>query len=277
MAQCHRVSVRRFLYFYSLKKLLMRYFLKLSYKGTNYHGWQSQKNAGSVQAEVEKALSILMGMKVKTTGAGRTDTGVHARIFFAHFDTDLLIDPDEKNKFIYRMNGIMPHDIVIYDLLPVRSDANARYDAISRTYRYYICTNKNPFYEGQAYYLSPLPDIDLMNEGAEIIKATTDFSSFSKTGSTTRTNQCKIYEALWEAKDDLIIFRITADRFLRNMVRAIAGTLLEAGLSKYPLVHLETIIKSKNRSNAGYSLPAEGLFLEHIDYPEEIFLSSSPE
>jgi len=255
----------------------MRYFLKLSYKGTNYHGWQYQKNASSVQDEVEKALSILTGISVKTTGAGRTDTGVHARIFFAHFDSDILFDPDEKNKFIYRMNCILPRDIVIYDLLPVRSSANARYDAISRTYHYYICTNKNPFYEGQVYYLFPLPDIELMNGGAEIIKATTDFSSFSKTGSTTRTNQCKVYEAFWEAKDDLIIFRITADRFLRNMVRAIAGTLIEAGLAKFPLEHLETIIKSKNRSNAGYSLPAEGLFLEHIDYPEEIFLSDLPE
>jgi len=250
----------------------MRYFLKLSYKGTNYHGWQLQKNANSVQAEIEKALSVLLGINVKTTGAGRTDTGVHAKIFYAHFDSDLSFDIDKKNKFIYQMNGVLPPDIVIYDLLPVLSNASARFDANSRTYHYYICTQKNPFYEGQAYYLFSKPDIILMNEGAKIIKATIDFSSFSKTGTNTKTNNCTVYEAIWETKDDLIIFRIKADRFLRNMVRAIAGTLIEAGLQKFPLEHLYNIIKSKNRSNAGYSLPAEGLFLEQIEYPEEIFL-----
>jgi len=254
------------------KILPMRYFLKLSYKGTNYHGWQLQKNANTVQAEVENALSVLAGVPVKTTGAGRTDTGVHARVFFAHFDSAVGFEGEAKDKMIYRMNSILPRDIVIHDLLQVHSNANARFDAISRSYHYYISTKKNPFYEGQVYYFYNLPDLELMNEGARIIESTSDFTSFSKTGSSSKTNHCKVFEAKWETSGDLIIFRIKADRFLRNMVRAIAGTLIEAGLNKFPLDHIYDIVKSKNRSNAGYSLPAEGLFLEQIEYPPEIFI-----
>ena len=169
---------------------------------------------------VREVFENLTGNAVKTTGAGRTDTGVHARVFFAHFDTNFPFDIDEKNKFIYRMNGILPRDIVINDLLPVRADANARFDAISRTYHYYVCTAKNPFYDGQVYYLFPTPDIGLMNEGANIIKAATDFSAFSKTGSNTRTNHCKVFDAIWETQGDLIIFRIKADRFLDKGIRS---------------------------------------------------------
>lgn len=248
-----------------------RYFINLCYKGTRYHGWQRQKNAVTVQEEVEKALHTLTGENITITGAGRTDAGVHARVFYAHFDTDLLPGGEAKEKFIFQMNGILPRDIMIVDLIRVNDNAHARFNAVSRTYRYYICTSKNPFYEGQAFPFHAQPDIELMNQGAEIISKHTDFSCFSKSGTTTKTNNCKIFEAYWYRDGDLIIFHIKADRFLRNMVRAVAGTLLEIGMHKLPIEEIENIISSKNRSKAGTSLPAEGLFLERIEYPADLF------
>lgn len=247
-----------------------RYFIKLSYKGTRYHGWQRQKNAVSVQEEIEKALHILTGEVIATTGAGRTDTGVHARVFYAHFNTEKTWAGNAKEKFIYQMNGILPNDIVIHELIVADKNAHARFDAVSRTYRYYICISKNPFYEGQVFFFHASPDVELMNKGAEMISKHSDFSCFSKSGTTTKTNNCKIFEAYWYREGDLIIFHIKADRFLRNMVRAIAGTLLELGMHKFPIEELENIIASKKRSKAGASLPAEGLFLEEIEYPAGI-------
>ena len=242
-----------------------RYFIELSFKGTRFHGWQIQKNAPSVQEVLNHALEVLLKVKTETTGAGRTDTGVHARYFVAHFDS-AKEKLHETPKFLSQLNQILPEDIAILQIVRVPDTAHARFDALSRTYEYHIATHKNPFVNEHAWYLKKTPDLSLMNSAAEKLLTISDFTSFSKLHSNTKTNLCKVTKALWEEKNGMLVFTITADRFLRNMVRAIVGTLVNVGLGKTTPEEYMAIIESRNRSNAGQSVPAKGLFLVGIEY-----------
>ncbi|MFV0530488.1 MAG: tRNA pseudouridine(38-40) synthase TruA [Flavobacteriales bacterium] len=246
----------------------MRYFIELAYDGTHYHGWQTQPNAISVQETTEKCLSVLLSSTIKITGAGRTDSGVHAKQMFAHFDWEKPLTED----FTVRMNNFLPKDIVIKAIFPVKEEAHARFDALSRKYNYYISLKKNPFNYHSSWQFSKINlTLNLMNQAAQILQEYTDFTSFSKLHTDVKTNDCKIFKAEWTfVEKDLICFEIIADRFLRNMVRAIVGTLVEVGKNKLSLDEFRAIIKSKNRNNAGVSAPAKGLFLVKINYPDTI-------
>ncbi|HEV7232294.1 MAG TPA: tRNA pseudouridine(38-40) synthase TruA [Bacteroidia bacterium] len=249
---------------------VQRYFLQLTYKGTRYHGWQVQANALSVQAVLDAALSTFMREKTETLGCGRTDTGVHASDFFAHFDSanDKLAEDKE---FIYHLNCILPEDIAARNIFRVRPDAHARFDATSRTYHYHITHVKDPFLKDRAMLCRNNLDLEAMNRGSRILFEYSDFGCFSKNLTQVKTNICKIMEAGWIATPNGLRFHITADRFLRNMVRAIVGTLLEMGKGRLSETDLRRIIEGKNRSDAGSSVPACGLFLVNITYPPEIF------
>lgn len=243
----------------------MRYFIKFSYKGTNYHGWQYQPNARSVQETLSKALSVVMesNEEIVLMGAGRTDTGVHAREMFAHFDFE---KPIGSKSCIHKLNSYLPIDIVVSDIVPVHYEAHARFDAVKRTYEYHITTFKNPFTENLSWYYHKDLDVDLMNEASKLLLIHYDFQAFSKVNTDVNTFLCKISEAYWKKEGSNLIFTITADRFLRNMVRAIVGTLINVGLHKISLDDFNTIIENKNRSEAGFSVPAHGLYLTKIDY-----------
>lgn len=245
-----------------------RYFLQLSYKGTRYHGWQVQPNAVSVQQVVEKALSTLLRENVAVVGAGRTDTGVHASYFILHFDLSKPI-PDNFD-VVYKLNSFLPEDIAVQRFWPVNNEAHARFSAISRTYHYYITQEKDPFSIDTTFrYTLPL-DVDKMNRAAKVLFDYEDFTSFSRLHTDVKTNNCKISRAEWKREGDKLIFVIQADRFLRNMVRAIVGTLLEAGKGKITIEDFRKIIESKDRGAAGASAPAQGLFLVDIGYPDWI-------
>ncbi len=247
----------------------MRYFVHLAYDGSQYHGWQIQKNAHSVQAEIESCFHKLSGRAVNVTGCGRTDTGVHAKSFYLHFDCQDKL-PFDFTIFLYKCNAILPKDIVFYEIFPVAADAHARFSAQSRSYTYYIHRHKSPFLRQYSFFHPFDLDISKMNEASGILFDYKDFSAFSKSKTQTKTNNCNIYKAFWEEKDGQYIFHITADRFLRNMVRAIVGTLLEIGAGKRDLRDFRRIIASKDRSMAGMSVPGNALFLSHIAYPPEI-------
>ncbi len=251
---------------------MSRYFLHLSYNGKNFHGWQIQNNAITVQQVLNETLSLFFRTKVELTGAGRTDTGVHASDFYAHFDLPLPINPDDFSRIVHKLNGFLKDDIAIYAIKPVKDDAHARFDAISRTYHYNIGIKKDVFNSDYYYKVYGNIDIKAMNDAAHLLYDYIDFSCFSKSNTQTKTNNCKIILAFWEQHDDKLVFTITADRFLRNMVRAIVGTLLEIGYHKINIEDFKRIIENKNRSDAGYSVPAKALFLEKIVYPESIFL-----
>jgi tRNA pseudouridine38-40 synthase len=250
-----------------------RYFIQLAYHGKNYHGWQTQTNANTVQSELNHAISTILGKQIIVVGCGRTDTGVHAEKFFAHFDVEDDITLASKEKIPGKLNRFLPKDITVTSLFEVLPDANARFSAISRTYEYRITLVKNPFLEELAYYHHGKLDVELMNTGAGIIMEYNDFTTFSKLHTQTVTNNCRIAKAEWQQKDALLVFSISADRFLRNMVRAIVGTLLDLGRGKISTDELRSIIESKNRSNAGMSVPARGLFLVDVIYDEGIFIS----
>ncbi len=241
----------------------MRYFIELAYKGTRFHGWQRQPDAITVQEVLEKALSTKLNHPLSVVGAGRTDTGVHASFFVAHFETDIAFDI---GKTIFGLNHLVGEDIVIFDIYPVEESMHARFDASARTYEYRITPSKNPFLREITTYFPKKLDIDAMNEAAKILLQYRDFTSFSKLHTDTKTNNCIITEAFWREENNLLIFKISADRFLRNMVRAIVGTLLEVGLQKIDKQEFIRIIESKNRSKAGTSVPAQGLFLIDIQY-----------
>ena len=280
-----------------------RYFIELSFNGTNYHGWQVQENAISVQEILDKSLSTILREPIETTGCGRTDTRVHAKQFFAHFDmegfmvdsswfTDGVVvssswliegkkavtDGDHNsamnhepstmnyNNFLRSLNSILPKDIAVKRIFPVTADAHARFDATLRTYEYRIHFDKNPFKNGYSWELRDKPDVCLMNTAAEIIKEYTDYSCFSKSNTQVKTNICRIENARWDSDAEGIVFRISADRFLRNMVRAIVGTLLMVGKREIEPEAVRAIIESKNRSNAGMSVPACGLYLTEVRY-----------
>ena len=246
-----------------------RYFIELSYDGTNYHGWQVQKNAVSVQQVLNEKLSIILREPIETTGCGRTDTGVHAMEFFAHFDTtqiDYGLSTMDHGLLIRSLNAILPKDIAVKKIFPVAADANARFNATQRSYEYHIHFNKDPFKNGYSWELRDEPDLDLMNDAAKLIMEYTDFSCFSKSNTQVKTNICKITKAEWSKTDDGIVFQISADRFLRNMVRAIVGTLIMVGKKEIEPVAVRQIVESKNRSKAGMSVPACGLYLTKVLY-----------
>ena len=246
-----------------------RYFIELSFRGTHYHGWQLQPNATSVQALIEEALLKLERKTIKTTGAGRTDTGVHARYFVAHFESDHPIFTDRPG-FIYKMNALLPDDIAINDVYRVLPDAHARYSALSRTYEYTVSPFKDPFDLDFSWHFSTPLDLSSMNEAARCLKEYTDFTSFSKLHSNVRTNICHIHEAVWEIRDQKLLFKIRADRFLRNMVRALVGTMVDVGRGKISNEGFIRILEGRNRNLAGLSAPAEGLALVGIEYPGNI-------
>ncbi len=241
-----------------------RYFIHLSYKGTNYHGWQIQPNGNSVQEELTKGLETLLQQKINVTGAGRTDAGVHAKRMTAHFDAEKPI-PDTKI-FAGKLNSLLPYDIAIWGLEEVLPDAHARFDAKSRTYHYYIATRKNPFSKEFAALITFPLDFEVMNKAAETLFDYTDFTSFSKLHTDVKTNNCQIKQAFWKQEGDCWVFTIQADRFLRNMVRAIVGTLIEVGRKKIPVEDFRRIIEKKDRCAAGTSAPAQGLFLVDVEY-----------
>jgi len=247
-----------------------RYFIKLAYKGTNYHGWQLQGETPTIQLAINNALSTILREDINVTGCGRTDTGVHASNFYAHFDLENNFSKEEIQKLIFKLNGFLNNDIVIFNIFHVHCEAHTRFDATLRTYKYYISNKKNPFNQDISYLLFGFIDIDLMNEGAKLLLEYSDFTSFSKSNTQVKTNICKISKAEWIENEDQIIFTISADRFLRNMVRAIVGTLIDLGLNKITLDDVIKIVESKNRSNAGYSVPAKGLFLTEVQYPENL-------
>lgn len=255
-----------------LQTIMQRYFIHLSYKGTAYHGWQTQKNTpNTVQQVLNEKFSIVLNEKIEITGCGRTDTGVHAKDFYAHFDCSQTDFMENQNKWLYKLNSVLPDDIVVFEIIKVNNKANSRFDAISRTYQYVITQTKNPFLIDTAFYCNSKFDLDAMNSAAKLLFTYSDFSCFSKSKTQTFTNNCKVTEAFWKNENNQLIFTITADRFLRNMVRAIVGTLLEVGSGKISVEDLKKIIESKNRSNAGMSVSACGLFLTKVTYPENYF------
>lgn len=249
-----------------------RYFIFISFKGTTYHGWQIQPESVTVQKVLDESLSVVLNEKIFTTGAGRTDAGVHALLFCAHFDSNSPELISTKN-LVYRLNSYLPKDISVNSVRKVVRDANARYSAISRTYKYYISKVKDPFFDNSSWFLHGIIDIESMNKACKILTDHSDFTSFSKLHSNTKTNICKIFDASWEETNNRLVFTIKADRFLRNMVRAIVGTMIDVGYGKKNLKDFEDIILAKNRCKAGESVPARGLFLVDIEYPEEIFIS----
>ena len=246
----------------------MRYFADIEFDGTAYSGWQIQPHSPSVQQTLEEALALFLRCKVDVTGAGRTDAGVHASQMIAHFDLETPQDPDW---MMHKLNGILPQDIAVHRIWPVRPDAHARFDAVSRTYKYYVTLNKSAFHREYSWYLVNEPDFGLMNQAAEMLLSTVDFTSFSKLHTDTKTNDCRVTEALWTPLEDgRWVFTITADRFLRNMVRAIVGTLMEVGRHKLTLEEFKKIIESKDRCSAGDSATAQGLFMYKIVYADNL-------
>lgn len=247
----------------------MRYFIYFSYDGAAYHGWQIQPNANSVQEELNNALSTLLRTKIDTVGAGRTDSGVNAREMVAHFDAEEV----DTKWLTEKLNRILPPDIAVYNIRRVHPEAHARFNATSRTYHYYVYSQKNPFQRHYATRLYFTPDYTLMNEAAQWLLKTEDFTSFSKLHTDTKTNICRVEKAEWKNIDgDLWRFEIKADRFLRNMVRAVVGTLLEVGRQKMSIEEFRDVIALKNRCAAGDSVPGNALHLVDVEYPAELFI-----
>lgn len=242
----------------------MRYFLEFAYNGTEYLGWQAQPDAtNTVQETLQTALSTLLRTEVPITGAGRTDTGVHARQMFAHFD---FADAFDTENLAYRLNSLLPKDIAVFRIIPLHDEAHARFDAKKRTYEYHIHTQKDVFAENLSWYYFRQLDVEKMNEAAQILFRYEDFECFSKTNTDVKTFICHISRADWQVDGERLIFTVSADRFLRNMVRAIVGTLIQVGLGKASLEDFEQIILGKDRSKAGFSVPARGLYLTKVEY-----------
>jgi len=248
-------------------QLYLRYFIELSYNGKNYHGWQIQPNAITVQAVLEKALTTILQQKISVVGAGRTDAGVHATQIFAHFDIE---NKQDEEQLAYKLNALLPKDIAITTIFQVKDDAHARFNATKRSYQYKIVTQKNPFLNEYAHLVKQGLDVHKMNEAAAILLEYTDFQCFSKVKTDVFTYNCDVTKAVWQTENGMLVFHISADRFLRNMVRAIVGTLLEIGLGKISVSEMHNIIKSKNRGKAGTSVPAQALYLTEVHYPKTI-------
>lgn len=242
----------------------MRYFITFSYDGTAYHGWQIQPHSVSVQEELQKALSTLLRKPMEVVGAGRTDTGVHARKMIAHFDSDEEL---ECSQLVYKLNKLLPRDIAVQQVERVEEDMHARFSAKSRTYHYYVHLDKDPFLRSYSWQVYGNPDFELMNQAAVVLMEYTDFTSFSKVNTDTKTNDCTITEAHWDrVGEGQWRFTITANRFLRNMVRAIVGTLMEVGRGRMTIEQLRNVVDAKDRCRAGDSVPGNALFLVDVKY-----------
>lgn len=249
----------------------LRYFIELAYKGTNYHGWQLQPNAISVQEVIQKAFSVILRTPIEVMGAGRTDAGVHAEQLFAHFEYVKALNIDE---VIYKVNAILPDDVVIYEIRKVKDDAHARFDAVKRSYEYRIILGRNPFETETTWQLiNKKLNVSEMNNAAKILLTYTNFKCFSRSNTDVKTYNCDVTNAVWVQTERLLIFHISADRFLRNMVRAVVGTLLDVGTGKTTLKEFKKIIESEIRCNAGPSAPPQGLFLTEVAYPKSIFIN----
>jgi tRNA pseudouridine38-40 synthase len=241
----------------------LRYFLDISYKGTSFHGWQRQPNAYTVQEALENAMKVLLQGEVQTTASGRTDTGVHAVQQMIHFDAEQVLSAD----FMYKLNHILPQTMVAHRLYQVADDAHTRFDAISRSYEYHIHTVKDPFMNQQSYWVKPKLDLDRLNAAAACLVGIKDFRSFSKVHTGVAHFECDITEARWEQQGHKIIFYVTANRFLRGMVRALVGTMLEVGIGKQEVSWIKEILAAKDRKAAGRAVHPEGLFLTKVVYP----------
>ncbi len=241
-----------------------RYFIHLAYNGANYNGWQTQPELPTVQETLEKALSTLLRQPIAVVGCGRTDTGVHASDFYAHFDLKDFKDPKE---LTFKLNSFLPPDIAIFAIFPVADNAHARFDATARTYQYHVSDRRLPFRQGQYCRIYFKPDIERMNEAAQVLMEYEDFTSFAKLHTQVKTNICHLTEARWDRVGEEWIFTIRSNRFLRNMVRSVTGTLLDVGRGKLSIEGLREIIEKKDRCAAGVSMPACGLFLTKVDYP----------
>jgi len=246
-----------------------RYFLELSYKGTLYSGFQKQDNANSVQEEIEKAFAIYFRQPVEMTGSSRTDTGVHAMQNFFHFDLDGAIS----TKFLYNINSILPRDIAVKNIYPIKEDAHCRFDAISREYHYFVYRTKNPFIEDRAYYFPYTLDMEAMSEAAQILFRHIDFTSFSKRNTQVKTFDCTIKKSKWVMQDDCLVYQVEANRFLRGMVRGLVGTMLQVGRGKTSLDDFEKIIHGKDASKADFSVPGHGLFLMAVNYRDGFLIN----
>lgn len=240
----------------------MRYLIHLAYNGANYCGWQTQPGLPTVQLTIEQALTTLRRVPTAIVGCGRTDTGVHASDFYAHFDSDDAVD----DNLTFKLNSYLPPDIAIFGISPVADNFHARFSAISRTYQYHVSTARLPFRQGLYNRIYFSPDVDAMNRAAEVLMQYDDFTSFAKLHTDNKTNICHLSEAHWDAVGEELIFTITANRFLRNMVRSVTGTLLDVGRGKLDIDGLRAIIEKKNRCAAGVSMPAQGLFLTKVEY-----------
>ncbi|PZD78035.1 tRNA pseudouridine(38-40) synthase TruA [Mesonia sp. K7] len=250
----------------------MRYFIELAFNGADFYGWQRQPNVISVQETLEEKLAIVLQKDTEIIGAGRTDTGVHARQIFAHFEAEEI--PDYQ-LFLYKLNGMLPKSIAVKNVYKMFPEAHARFDATAREYQYFIDLEKNPFTEKYALFIKNKLDVEAMNEAAGILLAYKDFQCFSKSRTDVFTYNCDIEYAYWKKKDHQLVFTIKANRFLRNMVRAIVGTLIEIGSGKKTVEQMHEIIQSKSRSEAGVSVEAKGLFLTKVEYPSSIFLTEN--
>lgn len=243
----------------------------MSFKGTKFHGWQAQENAVSVQSELENCISLVMKEEIKITGCGRTDTGVHAAFYVAHFDYRSILKTETLNLYVNKLNLFINKSVVIHKILHTDNDFNARFSAVKRTYKYFITHKKNPFINDISLQIKGKLNLKLMELSCKILKNYSDFTSFSKTGGNNYTNICQIYDAKWEyfENNEILVFTITANRFLRNMVRAIVGTMIDVGKEKIDLTQFRNIIESKKRSNASTSIDAKGLFLWNIEYDKK--------
>lgn len=244
-----------------------RYFIHLAYNGTNYCGWQTQPGLPTVQLTLEQALSTLLRQPVAVVGCGRTDTGVHASDFYAHFSIEE--DSLDTARLTFKLNSFLPADIAIFDIFRVRDNAHARFDATARTYQYHVSDKRLPFRQGLYSRIYFQPDVELMNQAAQVLMEYDDFTSFAKLHTQVKTNICHLSEARWDAAGDELVFTIRSNRFLRNMVRSVTGTLLDVGRGKLTLQGLRDIIERKDRCAAGVSMPPQGLFLAKVEYPLE--------
>lgn len=246
---------------------MSRFFLEVAYKGTAYSGFQSQQNANTIQAELEKAFLILQKQRVEMTGSSRTDAGVHALQNFLHFDYDGLIGP----QFVYKINAILPGDIVVKSLNPVSDTAHCRFDAVSREYRYYLYQSKDPFLDDRAFYFPYKLNMSKMQEVAELIMYFTDFTSFSKRNTQVKTFKCQILESQWDFVDNRLVYKVKANRFLRGMVRALTATMLRLGRGKISIDDFRQIIEARDCTKASFAVPPHGLFLEKVEFPSALY------
>ncbi|MBO3700381.1 tRNA pseudouridine(38-40) synthase TruA [Roseivirga sp. E12] len=248
---------------------MARYFIDISYNGSNYHGWQVQANARTVQGEFQECLSKVLRVPTEIMGSGRTDTGVHAKQQIAHFESD---EPIDTKDLAYKLNSILPDTAAVQEIRGVKADAHARFDATERAYQYFINKKKSPFYSGLSYYFSQPLDLNLMNEAAKELIGKQDFESFSKVKTEVNNFICTVTRAEWIIENDQLVFHVRANRFLRGMVRALVGTLLDVGQQKITVEDFVNIIKAKDRKVAGRAVPPHGLFLTEVKYPESIYL-----